>query len=169
MLAVKPIEVVSSIVPRVFHFTVDYGQSIEEMVAVGGYDHIDRNITAEHFFIRKRRFFFKRRIIRFEARYVHPNRHILSENALNVIKYVDVSHPWMPAYIEHTLSYGAAFPEEQYQHPIVGLGSVGDIADGGPCVPELNGAGERRDLLLSNFGVLWSPQSRFLAVREILS
>ncbi len=169
MLAIRPAEVASFTVPRVFRFAVDYGKSIEKMIVVGGYDQVDRNITAKHFPIRTKRFFFKRRILRFEAGYVHANGHISSEDVLDVIKLVDVHDPWMPACIEHTLFFGATFPEEQYQHPIVGLGSVGDIADGGPCVPELNGAGERRDLVLTSLGVLWAPEFRFLVVRAILS
>ncbi len=167
MIAVNSADDVTPIVPRALCFAIDYGQSLEEMIAAGHYGRVNRNITAKHFPIKpKRSLFIRRRVVRFEAQCIHPNRCISSENVLNVIGYVDTCNPWMPANIEQILSYGAVFPEEQCKHPIVGLGSVAEVI-GGRGVPSLGRVNFSRELLLSGWDGMWTPEYRFLAVREI--
>lgn len=147
-------------VPDVFHLTVDYRQSFEQMVAAGHYDWFNTNITAERFPI------VGEGVVEFEARYFRLNRNISSDDAVKEIESADTGNPWMPAKIEHTLSHGKTFPEEQRKFPIVGLGSVAEVS-GSRHVPYLYEGGSKRGLYLDWWNDVWDPAYRFLAVRKV--
>jgi len=134
----------------VFRLTVDYGQSLEQMIAAGHYDWVNSDITAKRFPIEGKG------VVEFEGRYFHFNRGISSENAIKEIE----AASWKPAKIEHVLSHGKTSPEEQHKFPIIGL-------DGDRRVPVLGRGGSGRDLNLGWFGRGWDPFARFLAVREV--
>lgn len=143
-----------------FRLTVDYTQSLEQMVAAGRYDWVNSDITAKRFPI------VGEGIVEFDARYFHFNRSISSENAVKEIESADTANPWMPAEIEHTLSHGKTFPDEQRKFPIVGLGSVAKVR-GYRGVPCLSKGGSRRRLFLDWWYDVWDPGYRFLAVRKV--
>ena len=150
-----------TIVPDVFRLTVDYGQSLEAMIADGHYDWKNNDITAERFPITGDG------IVEFEGRYFHFNCNVSLENTIKEIEVADTANPWSAAKIEHVLSHGKTFPEEQRKFPIIGLGSVAKVL-GNRLVSYLGKGGSERYLdLLYRFDYVWSPGYRFLAVRKV--
>ena len=150
-----------AMIPGIFLFTVDYSQSLERMITSGLYDWQNDNITAKRFPINGEG------IVKYEARYFSFNHSISSENAVREIESADTTNPWLSAKIEHVLSHGKTFPEEQRKFPIIGLGSVAKIDDDRivPCLGE-GGSGRSLDLDWWVYG--WDPNYRFLAVRKVL-
>jgi hypothetical protein len=156
----NPFEVAAVTASDTFRLTVDYDQTLEQMIAAGRYDWKNSDITAKRFPIEGKG------IVEFEGRYFHFNRDISSENAIKEIEAADPKNPWSAAKIEHVLSHGKTFPEEQRNFPIIGLGSVAEV-DGHRYVPGLYSGGSERRLDLGWFGVDWFPVFRFLAVRKV--
>lgn len=154
------VEKLDSILADVFRLTVDYGQSLEQMIAAGHYNWTNSDITAKRFPIEGKG------IVEFEGRYFNFDSNVSSEIAVKSIEQADTANPWMPAKIEHTLSHGAAFPKEQRKFPIVGLGSVAKV-DGRRYVPCLGRDDSGRGLDLRWWGGDWDPRCRFLAVRKV--
>lgn len=149
------------LVGDIFRLTVDYSQLLGAMIAAGQYDWKNSDITAKRFPIEGKG------VVEFEACYFHFNRGISSENAIKEIKAADTANPWSAAKIEHVLSLGKIFPEEQRKFPIIGLGSVAEVS-GGRFVPGLCKDGSLRVLFVFWFGGGWRPVYRFLAVRKVL-
>jgi len=145
---------------NVFHLTVDYDQTLEQMIAAGRYNWENSDITGERFPIKGRG------KIEFWARYFHFNREISSENAVEKIKAEDPTNPWAPAQAAHLLAFGATNPDEQRKYPIVGLGSVAKV-HGNRYVPYLHRDDARRYLGLDWWSYDWDPIYRFLAVRRV--
>jgi hypothetical protein len=131
-------------------FTVDYTKTLQHMIAVGNYDWVNVEGTG---------------IVQFEPKVFHFDRDISSEDAVAAIKADDPQNPWEPAKIEHLLAYGAAYPEEQRQYPIIGLTSVAKVR-GHRRVPCLYGNDAERDLALSWWDGVWNGDYRFLGVRK---
>jgi hypothetical protein len=146
----------------VFRLTVDYSQSLEEMVAAGHYDWKNGNITAKRFPI------VGKGVVKFESHYFHFDRNISSESAVKEIEGADTANPWSPAKAEHVLSHGKTFPDEQRKFPIIGLGSVAKVY-GYRLVPVLDGDDSKRSLYLNLhlWNADWHPAVRFLAVRKV--
>ena len=86
---------------------MDYGQSLEQMIAAGRYDWKNGDITAKRFPVEGKG------IIEFDARYFHFDRNIGSDEAKRLIE----EDGWQVAKIEHVLSHGKTFPDEQRQYP----------------------------------------------------
>ena len=150
-----------------FRLTVDYGLSLEQMIAAGRYDWKNDEITAKRFPI------VGKGIVEFEARYFHFNRNISSEEAERlfcsepiVLDPTITFNFWEPAKIEHVLSHGATFPKKQLKFPIIGLGSVAWVDDR-RNMPGLYKDGSKRNLYLYLFDSVRSPVCRFLAVRKV--
>lgn len=144
-----------SAISEVFRLTVDYSQSLKKMIAAGRYDWTNSDITAKRFPVNGKG------VVEFDACYFHFNRDIESEDAVKGIE----AAGWSVAKIEHLLSYGKTFPEEQRKYSIVGLGSVGDR--GVPCLDE---GGTGRCIVLGWWHNGWvSFFCRFLAVREVFA
>jgi hypothetical protein len=150
----------SAAMPESFRLTVDYGQTLEQMIAAGNYDWKNDDLTAKRFPIKGAG------IVEFEACLFHFDRVIESKDAIKAIESADKDNPWTPAKTEHVLSFGIAFPEEQRKYPIVGLGSVAQV-DGDRRVPGLWRGGSGRSLDLRWFGDGWYWYCRFLAVRQV--
>ena len=146
------------LIDDVFRLTVDYGQSLEQMIAAGRYDWKNSDITKERFPIEGKG------LAEFEARYFDFD--ISSEGAVDAIKQEDENNPWSPAKIEHVCSLGSTFPDEQRKFPIIGLGSVAEVNDyrSVPCL--YRGASERY-LYLCWWHDDCYPVCRFLAVRKV--
>ena len=100
----------------------------------------------------------------FEAKIFHFDRNISSEKAVEAIKAAD----WESGKIEHLLSFGAKFPEEQRKYTIIALGSVAEVR-GRRDVPYLSRDGAGRGLGLHWWGYDWLGRYRFLAVRKLPS
>ena len=148
------------VVPTVFHLTVDYSKSIEQMIAAGHYDWVNEEIISERFPNSSNG------IVECEARYFYLGHAASSGNAIKVIEDHDLNNPWMPANIEHILSLGTNFPNEQRLFPIVALGSIAVIR-GDRDVPYLYLIGNNRRLDLRWWEDGWSSSCRFLAVRDV--
>ena len=131
----NPFEVVSD-TTVIFRLTVNYSQTLEQMITAGQYDWKNDDITAKRFLIKGDG------IVEFEARYFH---FISSEDAIKKIEAADTANPWSAAKMEHVLSHGKTFSEEQRKFPIVGLGSVARVS-GGRRVPCLDGGVSERRL-----------------------
>lgn len=148
------------LVPELILLTVDYGMSLEAMIATGNYDWKNDDLDVKRFPIKGEG------VQEFEAHLVHPNRSISSEDCVKLIGDTDKANPWEPAKTEHLLAFGAKYPEEQRKYPIIGLGSVG-VVDGGRRVPYLYRGDAGRRLSLAWWGSGWSSDCRFLVVRKV--
>lgn len=93
----------------------------------------------------------------------HFARNIPSEEAERLIRETG----YQPAGIGAILAFGAAFPDTQVRHPVVGLGSAAEV-DGKGSVPTLWFDGERRTIDLVWLDGDWHRNYRFLGVRETL-
>jgi hypothetical protein len=141
---------------------VDYSMSLDEMIVAGNYDSKNGNINAKQFpIIGKGR-------VEFEDTLFDFGRDISSEEAVKQIVAADSKNPWTPGKAENVLAYGAKNPEEQRKHPIVGLGTVGEV-HGRRYVLCLYGSGSERYLSLGGWDVGWGAGCRFLAVRKKVS
>jgi len=138
--------------------SVDYSQSLEQMIVAGNYDWKNDNITAKKFPV------VGNGVEQFEAKIFHFDRNISSEKAVEAIKAAD----WESGKIEHLLSFGAKFPEEQRKYTIIALGSVAEVR-GRRDVPYLSRDGAGRGLGLHWWGYDWLGRYRFLAVRKLPS
>ena len=85
------IPTLAAVITGTFRLTVDYSQSLEEMIAAGRYDWTNDNITAKRFSIEGNG------IVEYEARYFHFNRNISSESAIKEIEAADSKNPWSAA------------------------------------------------------------------------
>lgn len=150
------------LVPELIILTVDYGLTLEQMIAAGNYDWKNDDLTDKRFPIKGEG------VQEFEACLIHPNRSISSEDCIQLIKDADKTNPWQPAETEHLLAFGAKYPEEQRKFPIIALGSVGKVV-GARYVPYLRKGGSERDLDVDWFDGGWSADCRFLAVRKKVS
>ena len=142
--------------------TVNYDQSLETMIVAGHYDWRNDDITAKRFAPKGEG------VVEYEAKLFHFDRNLSSEQAVEAIKSADTTNPWEPGKIEHLLSFGAKYPEEQRKYPIIGLGSVAEV-DGDRDVPCLYRSGAERLLDLIWWDGGWGGSCRFLAVRQLSS
>lgn len=142
----------------IFRVTVDYGLSLEQMIAVGHYDKVSSNITPERFPIRGEGKVERKLVL------VHLNKVATTDEALAELD----RRSLRPAWIEELLALGAARPDLQRQIPIVEIGSSFMDSDGGQCVAHLSRWGTERRLFLSRNDAHCPAHEccRFLAVRK---
>ena len=141
---------------------VDYGMSLDEMIAAGNYDWKNDDLNAKQFPI------VGKGKVEFEDTIFHFDRDISSEDVVKEIIATDSKNPWEPGKTENILAYGAKNPEEQRKFLIVGLGSVGEVR-GYRSVPYLFRSDSRRRLDLLWWDGDWGASCRFLAVRKKVS
>lgn len=139
---------------------VDYRQSLGQMISANCCDWVNGAITPERFPIKECGFGV------FEVRYFRFDGYISSDDAIAQIKLFDGNSPWAPARIEHLLSLGQTFPEEQKKFPIVGLSPV-EIG-GIHYVPYIGARMSRRRISLDLWLGEWASVYRFLAIRRKL-
>ena len=140
--------------------SVDYGQSLEQMIAEGNYDWKNSDITTKRFPV------VGNGIEQFEAKLFHFDHNTVSQDNVDAIKADDPANPWEPGKIEHLLAFGAKYPEEQRKYPVIALGSVAEV-DGDRDVPDLSRDDAERGLSLYWWGRDWDGGYRFLAVRTV--
>ncbi len=141
---------------KVFSVTVDYAQSLANMVRAGNYDWVNSDITEKHFPVKGEGKTEK------ELHLVHLNRAISSDDAVRELDKMG----YAPAKIEDLLALGASYPELQRQFPIVALGSVWRRLLGHRHVPCLWSYTAERYLRLHWLEGDWREDHRFLAVRK---
>lgn len=151
------------LVPGLIILPFDHTRTLKEMINAGNYDWFNDDITATRFPITGTE------IGMYEFDLFHPNRSILSEDAIEEMKKSDdPERPWMPAEIGPLLLFGEAFPDLQRKFPIIGLGSVAKVL-GDRRVPCLDEDDSERILNLFWFDDGWSGRCRFLRVRRKVS
>ena len=142
--------------------TVDYDQSLQQMIAARHYSWITPDIIAARIPMDGTG------TVHVEAMLFHFDRFVSSEDAIKAINTEDPENPWEPAKIEHLLSFGVKHPDGQRTYPILGLGSVAEVAED-RRVPCLDGTGTGCYLDLPWWDNVWSNNFRFLAVRNLSS
>ncbi|MBI5732001.1 MAG: hypothetical protein HY982_01435 [Candidatus Magasanikbacteria bacterium] len=95
-------------------------------------------------------------------KYVHLNRDASTDEVLAETDRQNLR----PALYEELLAFGAKYPDEQRQFPIVALGSVCRNSSDGLYVAYLNRCGSERGLYLHRIGRGWGWVCRFLVVRK---
>ena len=147
--------------PGVRRFSVDYRKSPEQMIAAGRYDRTNDDLLPGSFSIEGEG------VVEFESRFFRFKQKYLSEEAMGVVGQAERAHPWMPANFEHTLAYGAKYPDRQRKFPIVGLGSAIEIG-GSLYVSYLTKLGGERCFYLFPFAGFWSEECAVLGVRKLI-
>lgn len=140
----------------VFPLTIDYNQTLDEMTAAGQYDWFNDDITAERFPITGKG------VVTCETKLLHFGCNLTSEEPLRAMK----ADFWRTPKIEHLLTFGAAYPDEQRKFLIIAL--IVDTAHGKIIAPFLYGDDKIRGILLRACGGTWHDRCRFLAVRPAL-
>jgi hypothetical protein len=138
---------------------INFNLTLDAMIAAGHYDWVNKNITIKRLPVEGKG------TVQCDAKLFHFNRSISSEIAVRRIESADSINTWEPGRIEHLLAFGAKYPNEQHEHPIVALGTIGDLDDH-RIVSLLHRTGTKRHLRLDCLGGDWSSFYRFLAVRK---
>jgi hypothetical protein len=136
--------------------TIDYDQSLADMIAAGKYDWKNEDITAKNFPMQGNG------AVNLKIVLIHPNRNIESEDSVREQDQIGLR----PATLPELLAYGAKYPETQREFPIVALGSSWVCPHGYRSVPYLSDWDEERDLCLGDWDGAWGARYRFLAVRK---
>jgi hypothetical protein len=142
---------------QTYLFTVDYSQTLEQMIAAGHYDWTNDKINAQSFSIEGTG------AIEFEAVLFHLYKDI--SFSFQIIKGQIEEVGFEVGKIEHILSFGASYPEEQRKFPIFGLGFVGGVHSERRVLC-LDRGGSKRGLNLPRWSNDWPVHSRFLGVRK---
>ncbi|MFH1286602.1 MAG: hypothetical protein ABII02_02525 [Candidatus Magasanikbacteria bacterium] len=141
---------------EVYPLTVDYDQSLAQMIEAGSYDWVNSNIIETKFQSQGSG------QVEIEVVLVHLNKVVKSEEVLRELDRQGLR----AATLQELLALGAAHPELQRQFPILALGSSWRDPDGFRYVPYLGRYGDERDLDLHWFEYGWHEVYRFLAVRQ---
>lgn len=141
--------------PKTLRIVVDYGLSLEQMIAAGKYDWSYSEITAKRFPLKgigK---------VELEPKLFYFGREMSSDD---VIAEMD-KEGFRPCTIEELLAIGEQHPELQRKFPLVALGSVSEI-NGDRDVAYLHSDGSGRYPNLVWFDGGWDDFDRFPAVRK---
>jgi hypothetical protein len=141
---------------RDFSIAVDYGKTLQDMIAAGRYDWVNSNITAKKFPVEGTG------TRTFRTRLFHFGSNISSEDAVAAME----KESFTPATHIHGLAFGATFPDEQRKYPIACLGSSARV-DFRRYVVGLGRSGAKRALHLCYWYGGWRGGWRFLAVQEV--
>lgn len=136
--------------------TVNYDQSLAEMIAAGKYDWVNGDITQKNFPVKGKG------QVELPLELVHFGRLVGSDEVLAECERRGLRAATLP----ELLALGAAYPDPQRQFPIVALGSSWRDRVGDRFVPLLAVDGRGRGLRLRWFEGEWRDYDRFLAVRK---
>jgi hypothetical protein len=131
--------------------TVDYRQTLDQMIAAGGYDHVNRHITQSSFPVAGGDAAGR------ELTLVHLGHVASTDEVLRQLDELAVRS----GRIEELLAFGAAYPEAQRQFPIVAVGALDEYRR-----PFLWGSARVRHLDLRFDEKIWGGNIRFLTVRN---
>ena len=138
--------------PLELRITVDYAQSLEQMIADGNYDWKNDDITAKRFPL------VGEGKVELKPHLIHFNRVIGSDDVEKELETMGKR----PGKIEELFAFGKTYPEVQRKFPILALGSVAEWA-GNRSVSVLGGHGSKRRLYLPWRSGGWYGYYRFLA------
>lgn len=139
-----------------YRVSVNYDQTIEQLVMDGKYDWFSKDVTSGHFPSNEKG------VAEVLVYLVNFNRDISSEDA---VKELD-RQGLRPATLKELLALGIAQPDLQRNNPIVALGSTWRDSIGDVRVPFLGGGGSRRRLYLLWWLGDWPSYWPFAAVQK---
>lgn len=139
-----------------FTVTVNYDQTVEELIKVGKYDWKNNNIISSYFASAEKG------QVGVTIHLFNFDHDISSEDAIREME----GKGFRPATLKELLTLGAAHPDLQRSNPIVALGSIWRRPARDVCVPCLNGDRRSRDLCLYWWIGDWDSTWRFAAVRK---
>lgn len=147
LLGLPPVELITEI---------DFGQTLEHMIAAGKYDWQSEYVTANKLPVGGRgKKTFRNKLFYF-------GHDISSGGAVAVIE----KQKFVPATHVHGLAFGATFPDEQRKYPIIFLGSSAQV-NGDRNVVGLSRNDNGRNLSLYGWDGDWHDHYRFLGVQEV--
>ena len=149
----KPIEQLAENCYKAF---VDYGQTLQQMIANGKYDYANSDITSGNFPMTGNG---KQEVV---VELVHFGRDMESDAVLKEFEARGLRAVTLP----ELLAFGSHNPEKQREFPIIALGSVWQGRGGDRSVPCLSGDGSGRGLYLDWDDDRWGDYCRFAAVRK---
>ena len=132
--------------------TIDYRQTLDQMITAGGYDHVNRHITESSFPVAGGD------AAERELTLVHLGRVASTDELLHQLETLAVRS----GRIEELLAFGAAYPQTQRQYPIVAVGALDEYRRR----PFLWGSPRVRHLDLRFDEKIWGGNIRFLTVRN---
>lgn len=132
--------------------TIDYRQTLDQMIAAGGYDHVNRHITESSFPVAGGA------AAERELTLVQIGRVASTDELLQQLEKLAVRS----GRIEELLAFGAAYPQAQRQYPIVAVGALDEYRRR----PFLWGSPRVRHLDLRFDERIWGGNIRFLTVRN---
>lgn len=139
-----------------FTLTINYDQTVEEMVESGKYSFANSNITSQNFHIQQSG------THQVEVILVHFDQEMTSDQVKTKLDEMGLR----PAELPELLALGTNHPDLQRQFPIIALGSVWQSPYGHLYCPYLYGYSDRRELRLFWLEYRWHAFSRFLALRK---
>ena len=159
----------TKMITGVFPVTVDYTQTLDQMIAAGKYDSVNSDITDKHFpspsiptGLPPSTGSGQATKAEIKLELVPFNRTIGSNEAIQKLEQQGLR----PATIHELLVFGATYPEEQRKFPVVALGSVWQYWYDNRYVPYLCSNDSRRSMDLHWFGYGWNDNYRFAVVRK---
>lgn len=132
--------------------TIDYRQTLDQMIAAGGYDHVNRHITESSFPVAGGA------AAERELTLVQIGRVASTDELLQQLEKLAVRS----GRIEELLAFGAAYPQAQRQYPIAAVGALDEYRRR----PFLWGSPRVRHLDLRFDERIWGGNIRFLTVRN---
>lgn len=139
-----------------YSVTVNYDQTVEQLVKAGKYTWSDSDVTSGHFpFNKKGEEQVEIFIVSIDRRMSDPE----------VTQFIN-SWGLQDVNVKEELSLGAQYPDLQREGPIVGRGSTWRVSDGDLVVPYLFSDGGYRRLGLVRLGGGWSSNWQFACKRK---
>ncbi len=142
-----------------FELTIDYSQSLEQMITAGKYDWVKDKITEKNFPLPSKLFGQK---ITVSGKLFYFNRLISVDD---IISEMD-RDGYRPAILPEFLALGETQPASHYQFPITIFGSTCVDAFGRYLVPCFHFDGGKKRLGLILFANQWIPPFQFFGVRK---
>lgn len=135
--------------------TVDYGQSLEEMIKGGGHDVTNDDITADNFPI------VGEGQTKVDALLLHFDRSITAKNVVKKMEEMGLRPATLPELVAYSAKHW-----KRGQLLVVALGSVWEDPNGDRYVPCLLRSNPLRHLDLDSWEGAWGEEAHFLAVRK---
>ena len=142
-----------------FKVVVASAKSLAEMIQVGNYDHVNSDITSEHFPVQGKE------KVKCEIELICYGRCMQSDDVVRDLE----SRGMRPATLFELLAFGAQYPEQQREFPVVALGSVWQDRYGDRWVAYLDGDESDefgRYLCLGRWVEGWLCEDLFAAIRK---
>lgn len=149
----KPIE---KLAENCYKVLVDYGQTLQQMIAAGKYDYANSDINDKNFPVSGS----GKQDVAIEL--VHYGRDMETDAVLKDLEFKGMR----PATLPELLSFGTTYPEEQRKFLIITLASVWRGRSGIRSVVSLGCWDAKRWLRLFRIDGRWGGRCRFAAVRK---